>query len=243
MNIKIYSTKEDAGAAAAALYNAQVIRKPNCVLGLATGSSVLPTYQVMIDSCKKGLTDYSNITTFNLDEYAGLPGSHDQSYRYFMNENLFNHINIPKENTHVLNGFVTDYDAECASYEEAINKAGGIDLQLLGIGHNGHIAFNEPDDSFPDKTHLVTLTESTIKANARFFENENEVPRASLTVGIGTIMRAKEIILVASGNDKAEAIYNMVHGPITPNCPASILQVHPNVHIILDEAAASMLKQ
>ena len=241
MIIKICKSKEEVGNVAASLYAAQVIKNPTSVLGLATGSSVLPTYQAMIRDCQNNLTDYSKVTTFNLDEYCGLAGTHEQSYRYFMTENLFKHINISTDKTHVLNGTVDDYDSECAAYEVAITNAGGIDLQLLGIGHNGHIAFNEPADSFSYSTQCVQLTDSTIQANSRFFETIDEVPQSALSMGIGTIMRAKNIVMVVTGADKAQAVYNTINGPITPQCPASILQLHPNTTIIMDEAAASML--
>jgi glucosamine-6-phosphate deaminase len=234
MVIKILENKEAIGKAAAALFNAQVIKKPESTLGLATGSSVLTTYAEMINAHKAGITDYSQVFSFNLDEYCGLDGSHEQSYRYFMNENLFRHININPEYTH----FPT---SNCAEYEEDILLCYGIDLQLLGLGHNGHIAFNEPCDRFPSTTHVVELAESTIEANSRFFASKDDVPKSAITMGIGTIMRAKSIVMVVFGEEKADAVAAMVNGAVTPQCPASVLQLHNDVTILTDKAAASRL--
>lgn len=240
----IYSGKdyEEVSRKAANIMSAQIIMKPNAVLGLATGSTPVGMYKQLIEWYKKGDLDFSQITSVNLDEYKGLSGDNDQSYRYFMNHNLFDHVNIRKECTYVPDGLDKDSDAACKAYEEIIEKVGGIDLQLLGLGHNGHIGFNEPADEFPKTTHCVDLTESTIQANKRFFENEADVPRQAYTMGIGTIMSAKKILVVVSGEDKAEILNKVINGPITPQVPASILQLHPDVTIVADEAALSKTK-
>ena len=241
MVVKVYKDVQTIGTAAATLFAACVIEKPNCVLGLATGSSPIPTYQKMAELYRSGVVDYSKVTTYNLDEYVGLDHSHNQSYYYFMMENLFKHINVPKESIHVLSGIAKDINKECSDYEKAIENAGGIDLQILGIGRYGHIAFNEPSDSFAPVTHIVNLTESTIEANKRFFSSADEVPRQAVTTGIGTIMKSRKIMLIATGKEKAEAVKCLVKGSIDPQCPASILQIHPDTTIFLDEAAASLL--
>lgn len=242
--MKIYKTKnyDEMSKKAAHIIASQVILNPDCVLGLATGSTPVGTYKNLIEWYQNGDLDFSQITSCNLDEYRGLSGDNDQSYRYFMNHNLFDHVNIRKECTYVPNGLDKDSDAACKAYEEIIEKVGGIDLQLLGLGHNGHIGFNEPADEFPKTTHCVDLTESTIQANKRFFENEADVPRQAYTMGIGTIMSAKKILVVVSGEDKAEILNKVINGPITPQVPASILQLHPDVTIVADEAALSKTK-
>lgn len=241
MNVLVYKSTEEIGKAAGTMFASQVINKPDSILGLATGSTPIPTYQYMIDLYKQGAVDYSKVTTYNLDEYCGLTHEHDQSYYYFMMQNLFKGINVPVDSIHVLNGVAEDPEAECKAYDAAIDAAGGIDLQILGIGNNGHIAFNEPCDFFPGGTHTVTLTQSTIEANKRFFASIDEVPKSAITMGIGSIMKARKIILIATGAAKAEAVKALVKGDVTPQCPASILQFHPDVTIMLDEAAASML--
>ena len=241
MNVRVYKDTQAIGGAAAALFSAQVISKPDSVLGLATGSTPIPTYSKMIELYRAGAVDYSQVTTFNLDEYVGLDHDHEQSYYYFMMENLFKGINVPQENIHVLSGTAADPQAECANYEKMIEQAGGIDLQILGIGRNGHIAFNEPDDIFPSVTHVVELTPSTIEANKRFFADINDVPRRALSMGIGSIMKARSILIIATGADKAEAVKAMIQGPVTPRCPASVLQLHPCVNVMLDGAAASLI--
>lgn len=213
----------------------QIILKPNCVLGLATGSSPLKTYDNLIKKYKNGTIDFSLVKTINLDEYVGLDENHNQSYRYFMDHNLFNQVNIKKENTYVPNGCSKNLDDECQRYEQLIKNLGGIDLQLLGIGLDGHIGFNEPDEYFIKETHVVTLDDSTIKANARFFNSINEVPRSAITMGIASIMQAKKIVLIANGNNKKDIVYKAFFGPITPKIPASILQLHPDVTIIFSE--------
>lgn len=220
-----------------------VNEKPEAVLGLATGGTPVSMYRNLIDMNKEGKIDFSKVTSVNLDEYKGLSGDHDQSYRYFMNNNLFNHINIDKKNTYVPNGLAEDIEKECGEYDKRIENLGGIDLQLLGIGNNGHIGFNEPDDFLHMSTHLTGLTEGTIEANARFFDKKEDVPTEAITMGLGGIMKAKKILLIASGENKAEIISKLVEGKITTQVPATLLQVHPNVTIVVDEAAASLLKK
>ena len=217
--------------------------KPDCVLGLATGSTPVGAYQQLAKWQQQGDLTFKDVRTVNLDEYRGLPGTHDQSYRYFMNTNLFDHIDIDKANTYVPNGMAEDVDAECAAYDERIQEFGGIDLQLLGIGHDGHIGFNEPADHFSCSTNCVELTDMTIDANARFFANRDDVPRQALTMGMQAIMQAKAVLMVVSGADKAEIIRKSFCGPITPEVPASILQLHPNVTLVGDEAALAGLKE
>ena len=237
--MKLYRAKDyhDMSRKAANIISAQVIMKPDCVLGLATGSSPMGTYQQLVEWYKKGDLDFSEVKTANLDEYKGLTRDNDQSYYYFMHENLFKHVNISEANTHIPNGTEEDAEKEAARYEKEVKSLGGVDLQLLGIGHNGHIGFNEPSDIFPKNTHIVDLQESTIEANKRFFESIDEVPRQAYTMGIGTIMRAKKILLIVSGEEKAEILHEALHGPVTPRVPASILQLHPDVIVVADEAA------
>ena len=241
MRVYIGKDYEEMSRIAANVLSAQVTMKPDCVLGLATGSTPIGTYTVLIDRCAKGDLDFSQGKSINLDEYVGLSGEHDQSYRYFMNHNLFDHINIDKANTNVPNGLAEDLDAECARYNEIINTLGPIDVQVLGMGHNGHIGFNEPSDIFELETHKVDLAQSTIDANARFFASADEVPRQALTMGIKTIMQAMKVLVVANGKGKAEIVKKAFTGPVTPQVPASILQMHPEVILVADEAAASLL--
>lgn len=218
-----------------------VLDKGNPVLGLATGSSPVGLYKEMIRAHKENGTSYKNILTWNLDEYVGIPRTHEQSYWTFMHENLFNFIDIPEENIHVPVGESEDEEAECVKYEESM-KGHTVDIQVLGIGSDGHIAFNEPGTPFDSLTHLMDLTEQTRKDNARFFDNDiNQVPKRSITMGLASIMRAKKIIVIATGENKAEAVYGMLKGPKTTDCPASILQDHPDVTVLLDKAAASKL--
>ncbi len=218
-----------------------ILSKPACVLGLATGSSPLPLYRELIQREKAGRIDFSRVRSANLDEYKGLSPNHPQSYRYFMQHNLFDHISIKPENTIVPSGLVEDVDAMCAEYERLIEEWGGVDLQLLGLGHDGHIGFNEPDDHFPAMTHEVKLLEITRQANKRFFDSIDEVPTAAYTMGIGTVMAAKKVLMVVTGKDKADILKKSFFGPVTPEVPASILQFHPDVTVICDEAAASLL--
>lgn len=241
--MKIYKVKDykDMSRKAANIISAQVIMKPACVLGLATGSSPIGTYRQLIDWHQKGDLDFSETKTINLDEYKGLSGDNAQSYRYFMQENLFSHININPENTNLPNGLAKDDAEECRRYNEVIRSMGGIDLQLLGLGHNGHIGFNEPDEAFEKETHCVALTESTINANARLFANPMEVPRFAYTMGIKSIMQAKKIVVVVSGADKAEIVKKAFFGAVTPRVPASILQMHTDVTIVGDEEALALI--
>ncbi len=240
--IRIYKAKDynDLSRKAANIISAQIIMKPNCVLGLATGSSPIGTYKQLVDWYKKGDLDFREVHTVNLDEYKGLGGDNKESYRFFMNSNLFDQVNIDKQNTNVPNGLATDAEAECDRYNKLIRQLGGIDLQLLGIGHNGHIGFNEPEEAFEKETHLVTLTESTIEANARLFDKQEEVPRYAFTMGIKSIMQAKKILIIASGEDKAQIMRDAFFGPVTPQIPASILQIHNDLTIVADEAALSL---
>lgn len=228
-------TYEELSRKAANLISAQVLSKPDCVLGLATGSSPVGAYKVLIERCAKGDLDFSEVTTVNLDEYVGLDGTNDQSYRYFMNKNLFDHINIDKNKTFVPNGLAEDYNAECEEYDARVKALGGIDLQLLGIGFDGHIGFNEPDSCFTKSTHVVDLHESTIQANARFFENEADVPRQAVTMGMMCIMQARKVVLIANGAGKKDIVEKAFFGPITPEVPASILQLHPDLTVIYSE--------
>lgn len=230
---------EDMSRKAANIISAQVILKPNCVLGLATGSTPLGTYSNLIDWYKKGDLDFSQVSSVNLDEYRGLPADNDQSYRYFMKTNLFDQVNIDQSRTYVPNGMEPDSDKACRDHDNIINELGGIDLQLLGLGLNGHIGFNEPADEFPKGTHCVDLTQSTIEANSRFFASIDEVPTQAYTMGIQSIMLAKKILIIASGANKAEIIAKAFLGPVTPEVPASILQMHPDVTLVADEAALS----
>ena len=226
---------------AANIISAQVIYKPDCVLGLATGGTPVGLYKQLVDWYNQGDLSFAETRSVNLDEYLGLSPHHEQSYRYFMQVNLFDYIDIKPENTHVLNGLAKDPEAECRAYNQLIRDLGGIDLQLLGMGHNGHIAFNEPGENFGLETHVVDLTESTIDANQRFFENRDDVPRHALSMGIKNIMNARRILMVVSGEDKAEAVYKAFAGPVTKQVPASVLQLHPDVTLVGDKAALSKL--
>ncbi|MCI5872628.1 MAG: glucosamine-6-phosphate deaminase [Clostridiales bacterium] len=233
----------DMSRKAANIISAQIIMKPDCVLGLATGSSPVGTYKQLIEWYEKGDLDFSKVTSINLDEYKGLSPDSDQSYRYFMNNNLFDHINIDKSRTFVPNGLESDARKACNDYNNIIANSGGIDLQLLGLGHNGHIGFNEPGEAFEKETHCVNLTESTIEANKRFFASEADVPRQAYTMGIKNIMQAKKILVIVSGESKAAILKEVLYGPITPAVPASILQLHNDVTIVADEAALSLIPQ
>ena len=224
---------------AAQVMAAEIILRPACDLGLATGSTPIGMYQQLIEWNKAGVLSFQQVRTVNLDEYKGLSPDHDQGYRYFMQKQLFDHVDIVPANTRVPDGLSADPAAECAQYDAYIRSLGGIDLQLLGVGHNGHIGFNEPGGVFVKPTHVVDLTERTIDANARFFATRDDVPKQAFTMGIGPIMAAKKILLIASGEEKSEAVYNTVCGPIDPHCPGSILQLHPDVVLVADEAALS----
>lgn len=241
--MKLYRAKDysDMSRKAANIISAQIIMKPNCVLGLATGSTPVGAYKQLVEWYKKGDLDFSQVKTANLDEYKGLTRDNEQSYYYFMRENLFKYVNIKEENTLIPDGTQKDAEKEAARYEKIVKDLGGVDLQLLGLGHNGHIGFNEPSDIFPKDTHIINLQESTIEANKRFFPSIDEVPRQAYTMGIGTIIRARKILLIISGQDKADILKEAISGPVTPQVPASILQLHPDVIIVADEAALTKL--
>lgn len=241
--MKIYKAKDykDMSRKAANIISAQVIMKPNCVLGLATGSTPIGTYDQLVEWHNKGDLDFSEVTTVNLDEYKGLPRTNDQSYYYFMHQHLFDRVNIDPERTNVPNGMEPDAEKECGRYEELIRSLGGVDLQLLGLGHNGHIGFNEPGEAFEKETHCVDLTESTIEANKRFFASADDVPKQAYTMGIKTIMQAKKILIVVNGENKADIVERAFFGPVTPEVPASILQLHNDVTLVGDEAALAKI--
>lgn len=241
MRIIVANDYNEMSRKAAYIIASQMILKPNSILGLATGSTPVGTYKELINLYKNGVINFSEVTSFNLDEYFGLPKDNPQSYDHFMKANFFNHIDIDEENVYIPNGMSDNVEKECANYEKKMKEVGGIDLQLLGIGRNGHIGFNEPSDYFEPNTHLVQLDEDTIEANSRFFDSIDEVPIKAISMGIGSIMRAKKILLLASGEGKADAIYDTAKGPITSKVPASILQLHPDVVIIVDKEAASRL--
>ncbi|RKD21582.1 glucosamine-6-phosphate deaminase [Caminicella sporogenes DSM 14501] len=241
MKILIVKDYDEMSKKAANMVASQIILKPESVIGLATGDTPKGMYRQLVKLYKDGYVDFKNVKTFNLDEYYGLEKDNPQSYNYYMMENLFKHVNIKRENINIPNGMAEDLEIECEEYEKKIEELGGIDLQVLGIGRNGHIGFNEPDLKFEAKTHLVRLDEDTIKANSRFFNSIEEVPTMAISMGIKTIMNARKIILLASGKEKAEAIYKTVNGKITPKVPASVLQLHPDVTLIIDKEAASLL--
>lgn len=238
MQLHIYDTPEQACRAAAFLFAAQVTEKADSVLGLATGSTPVPCYQDLISFYKQGLLDFSQVTTFNLDEYCGIDYKHPESYHAFMDRNLFDHVNIPRSHINLPSGAT---DEEGARYDEKIRVQGGIDIQLLGIGRNGHIGFNEPADAFSFGTHVVKLTQNTIDANARFFDSIDQVPKKAITMGIGNIMAARKVVLVATGESKAQAIYKTLRGNITPQVPATVLRTHPNCVVLVDRQAAALL--
>lgn len=239
MQVHVYESPAQTAKAAASLFAARLLSKPDSILGLATGSTPIDTYNLLIKYHQDGMLDFSKARSFNLDEYAGLSPDHPCSYRRFMDEHLFNHINM--DETHVPLGSAEDLQAEGRRYDELIDQAGGIDIQLLGLGQNGHIGFNEPASSFSYATQVVELTQSTIEANQRFFERKEDVPTHAISLGIGGIMKAKQIVLIAFGDNKAQAVRAMVKGPVDPMCPASILQLHPDAVILLDKQAASLL--
>ncbi len=228
-------TYEQLSSQGASIIAEEIQNKKNAVLGLATGSSPEGIYRELVKMYESGELDFSEVKSVNLDEYIGLDGTNDQSYRYFMQDKFFNHVNIKPENTHVPNGCAADLEKECEAYDKLIADLGGTDIQLLGIGLDGHIGFNEPADYFEKSTHIVDLHESTIKANARFFENEDMVPKQAVTMGMLSIMRARKILLIASGPAKWEILDKAVNGPITPEVPASILQLHPDFTVIYSE--------
>ena len=240
MKYIVVNTYDELSNKAADLIAAQILVKPNCVLGLATGSTPIGMYKLLVERYQAGDLDFSQVKSVNLDEYVGLAPTHDQSYRYFMQTNLFDHVNIEGKNTNVPDGLAADPEAECERYNQVIRDLGGIDIQVLGIGGNGHIGFNEPAEALDPLTHLTDLTEDTIRANSRFFESEADVPRYALTMGIGSILSARRIMLIATGEAKAKAIATVLSGKLTCACPASMLNLHGDVTIICDRAAVSL---
>lgn len=243
MRVVVCSDYDEMSLKGAEIIASLIRRNPRCVLGLATGSTPIGTYNELIRMHRQGDLDFSHVTTFNLDEYLRLQPNHPQSYHRFMFEKLFSQINIDPSRVHIPNGLARDLQAECEGYDAAIKEAGGIDLQLLGLGRDGHIGFNEPSSSLGSRTRVKTLTPETVKDNARFFENEGDVPRFAITMGVGTIMDARHILLLASGEGKAEALRATVEGPISAEFTASVLQLHPRVTIVVDEQAAALLKR
>lgn len=231
---------KDMSRKAANIISAQVILKPDSVLGLATGSSPIGTYEQLVKWYEKDDLDFADVTTVNLDEYYGMKPENDQSYHYFMHDHFFDHVNIDPSRINLPNGMEPDEKKECARYDAVLRSVGDVDIQLLGIGRNGHIGFNEPDDCFAKGTHCVELTESTIEANKRFFASADDVPRQAYTMGVQTIMLARRIVLVVSGENKAKTVREAFFGPVTPRVPASILQLHTDVSIVADEAALSL---
>ena len=242
MELIIAESYEEMSRKAADIFSACIAADPYCVLGLATGTTPIGLYDCLVADYEAGKISFADVASFNLDEYRGLEPDHDQSYRYFMNKYLFSRVDIDVANTHVPDGANPDSDDACTSYEHAIAAAGGVDVQLLGLGHNGHIGFNEPCDYFPVDTHVVELTERTIEANSRLFDSIDDVPREAYTMGIGTIMKARKVVLVASGSDKAQIVHDAFFGPVVPQVPASALQLHPNVVVVVDAEAGALCR-
>ena len=242
MLVEVFPDYEAMSNRAAEVVMNQIRQKPDSVIGFATGSTPLGLYQRLIKNHKERGLDFSKVTTFNLDEYVSLPPDHDQSYHYFMWTNLFAHVNVEPSRVYIPQGMADDIDVFCEWYEQKIEQVGGIDLQILGIGGNGHIAFNEPGSSLGSRTRIKTLTEKTIEDNARFFDDPAQVPHYAITMGVGTIMDAKKLLLVASGDGKADAVKATLEGPITAMVPATIVQLHRHAHVLVDEAAASKLE-
>ena len=240
MDYRIFENTDELAVCCADIFTDLLTKKPHCVLGLATGTSPVKTYKELINRYQAGIISFADVTTFNLDEYCGLPKDDKNSYYTFMHQNLFDAVDIKAENTHLMNGNAQDAEKEAAAFDRMIDCAGGIDIQLLGVGRNGHIGFNEPSDHFSDGSFKVKLNDSTIEANSIYFD-ENPMPRYALTMGIGTIMKAKKIVLIATGEKKAEAIRSAIRGEVTPRCPVSILQQHPDALLLLDREAASLL--
>ena len=242
MLVEVYEDYEAVSRRAAEVVTNQIRRKPDSVIGFATGGTPLGLYKILIENHREFGLDFSKVTTFNLDEYVGLRPEHPQSYHYFMWENLFKHINVNPSQVYIPHGMADDVEYFCEWYEEQIEEAGGIDLQILGIGTNGHLAFNEPGSSLGSRTRIKTLTKKTVRDNARFFDDPEEVPRLAITMGIGTILDARTLVLLASGESKADAIRLALEGPVTGMCPATVVQMHRVAHVFLDEAAASRLE-
>lgn len=243
MRVMICKNYDEMSKEAAKIIAKQMKNKPNSVMGFATGGTPVGTYKELIRMHKEKVLDFSKLTTFNLDEYYGLGPDHHQSYHYFMFDNLFNQVSIDPKKVRIPDGRAKDVKAFCERYEEEIRKAGGIDLQLLGIGRDGHIAFNEPGSSLAARTQLVALAEETIEDNARYFDKKDDVPRFAISMGCGTIMEARKLLLLANGEGKADAVAALIEGPITSQITASVLQMHPDATVIIDEAAASKLKR
>lgn len=241
MNILTFNSEEKLNEAGAGIIAGIVQTKPQAVLGLATGGTPIGIYKQLVKKYEAGLVSFKDVTTFNLDEYVGIDASHDQSYRYYMEQHLFKHVDVTLERTHVPNGKAENLQAECSRYDEAIAEAGQLDIQLLGLGHNGHIGFNEPAEELVSGTHVVALAEATRLANARFFASEDEVPKQAITMGVGSILKAKMILLVVKGADKADIVQRALQGPVSTDCPASLLQTHPSLTVLVDEAAGSKL--
>ncbi|MBB3108250.1 glucosamine-6-phosphate deaminase [Paenibacillus phyllosphaerae] len=240
MIIRIFNTREELDRYAAQFYIDTIAAKPNATLGLATGSTPIGIYEKIVERYKSGDVTFVNVTTFNLDEYVGLPPENEQSYAYFMKHHLFGHIDIRQDRTYLPNGMAADPAAQCAHYDEML-AAQPVDVQLLGLGHNGHIGFNEPDAELHGGTHVVQLKQETLEANARFFSSMDEVPKQAITMGVGSILKAKTILLVVKGADKADIVKRALQGPITTECPASLLQTHANVIVLLDQEAGRNL--
>lgn len=243
MEVIIVPDYEKVGKISADIIATAILHKPDLVIGLATGTTPLATYAELVRKHKEGGLDFSKVATFNLDEYLGLAMTHPQSYYYFMWENLFKHVNINPENIHVPSGQILDHEKFCAGYEQEILEYGGIDLQLLGIGRDGHIGFNEPGSSLGSRTRLKTLTRETIEDNARLFDDPDEVPRFAVTMGVGTVLDAASVVLIANGDAKAQAIVDMIEGPVSSQCTASAMQMHPDTTVVIDEAAAAKLER
>ncbi|MCD9024866.1 glucosamine-6-phosphate deaminase [Cohnella silvisoli] len=241
MNILTFDSDEKLNEAAANIIIGQIQTTPRAVLGLATGGTPVGIYKEVVRDFQRGMFSFRNVTTFNLDEYVNLPIDHPESYHSYMNTHLFNHIDLPASQCHIPDGNASDTAAECRRYDESIELSGQIDLQLLGLGHNGHIGFNEPAHALIKGTHVVDLAEETLEANARFFDSIDDVPKQALTMGVGTILKAKKILLVVKGADKADIVHRALKGPITTDCPASLLQTHPNLIVLLDSTAAGKL--
>ncbi len=243
--MKIFCEKDYQAASrrAANIISAMIISKPDCVLGLATGSSPVGAYEYLVKRYEAGDLDFSLVTSVNLDEYKGLSGDNGQSYRYFMDTHLFNYVNIRKDHTFVPDGLEPDSQKACEAYNQIIRSVGGVDLQLLGLGHNGHIGFNEPGEEYPKNTHCVKLAESTIQANSRLFERIGDVPEYAYTMGVGTIFKAAKVLVAVSGGDKARIVREAFFGPVTPKVPASVLQPHRDVTVVGDEAALALIER
>lgn len=241
MNVLKFQSEQQLNAVAAGMITALVQTNPRAVLGLATGGTPVGIYRELIQAYQQGSVSFKDVRTFNLDEYAGLEPEHNQSYAYYMREKLFAHIDVPSDRIHIPNGLAADLQAECKRYDQMLEQAGQVDLQLLGLGHNGHIAFNEPGEELQSGTHVVKLAEETIRANARFFDSIDDVPTEAITMGVGSILKAKTIMLVVKGADKAEIVHRALRGPITTQCPASLLQTHPSLIVLVDTDAGRLL--